>query len=38
LDQSELPTLRVDEAIVERVGPFPAPSVLSDGIDVMRSD
>ena len=28
----------VDEAIVERVGPFPSPSVLIDGTDVMRPD
>lgn len=30
--------LGVDEAIVERVGPFPSPSVLIDGTDVMCPD
>jgi hypothetical protein len=38
LDQPELPISGVDEAIVERVGPFPSPSVLIDGTNVMRSD
>ncbi|OBH16626.1 hypothetical protein [Mycolicibacter sinensis] len=31
-----LVVLGIDTAIVERVGPFPSPSILIDGTDVMR--
>lgn len=33
-----LSVLGLGEAIVERVGPFPSPSVLIDGTDVMCPD
>ncbi|MEB3050343.1 hypothetical protein KV112_11435 [Mycolicibacter sp. MYC123] len=33
-----LAVLGIDTAIVERVGPFPSPSVLIDGTDVMCPD
>lgn len=33
-----LAALGIDTAIVERVGPFPSPSILIDGTDVMRPD
>jgi len=33
-----LAVLGIDTAIVERVGSFPSPSILIDGIDVMRPD
>lgn len=33
-----LVVLGIDTVIVERVGPFPSPSILIDGTDVMRPD
>lgn len=33
-----LSMLRIDEAIIERVGPFPSPSILIDGTDVVCPD
>ena len=33
-----LSALGITEAVVERAGPFPSPSIRTDGIDVMRPD
>ena len=33
-----LAVVGINTAIIERVGPFPSPSVLIDGTDVMRPD
>ena len=33
-----LSALGITEAVVERLGPIPSPSIRTDGIDVMRPD
>lgn len=33
-----LTALRIDAAIFDRVGPYPSPTVLIDGVDVMRPE
>jgi hypothetical protein len=33
-----LTVLRVDASIIDRVGPYPSPTVLIDGVDVMRPE
>ncbi|CDO91622.1 alkylmercury lyase [Mycobacterium triplex] len=31
-----LSSLGIDEPIIDRIGPYPSPTVLIDGVDVMR--
>jgi hypothetical protein len=33
-----LSTLGIDETIIDRVGRYPSPTVLVDGVDVMRPE
>jgi hypothetical protein len=33
-----LTALRIDVPIIERVGPYPSPTVLIDGVDTMRPE
>jgi hypothetical protein len=33
-----LTALRFDAPIIDRVGPYPSPTVLIDGVDVMRPE
>jgi hypothetical protein len=33
-----LTALRIDASIIDRVGPYPSPTVLIDGVDVMRPE
>lgn len=33
-----LTTLRIDASIIDRVGAYPSPTVLIDGVDVMRPE
>ena len=33
-----LTALRIDAAVIDRVGSYPSPTVLIDGVDVMRPE
>jgi hypothetical protein len=33
-----LTALRIDASIIDRVGPYPSPTVLIDGVDVMHRE
>jgi hypothetical protein len=33
-----LTALSIDAAIIDRVGPYPSPTVLIEGVDVMRTE